>query len=269
MDSTSEKSSVSSVVPKSAASVVLLREGSDGVEIYLLRRHRKAGFMASSYVFPGGICDEGESDTRETAVRELFEESGVLLSSQSFAPEQRQSMRDALNADGTMPPEGTFDVSGLHYFAHWITPTVEKRRYSAEFYLAVMPEGQIASPDNTEVVDEIWVTPAQALAQAKELRLPPPQVRTCLELLELAKGGIAAILEGSQSRSDNRHAILPRLLASEKDVTLLLPWDVDYDRGQGEALAMPSGHALAWGPSRFVLSDGEWHHTLAPGADEE
>lgn len=241
-----------------------MREGSSGVEVYLLRRHRKAGFMASSYVFPGGISDEGESCPRETAVRELFEESGVLLSTKSFSTQERQSMRDGLNRDGSAPPLGTMDTAGLHYFAHWITPTMEKRRYSAEFFLAVLPEGQVPSPDNKETVDEIWVTPEQALAQAKELRLPPPQVRTFLELLKPARGGIAGVLDHARTREMHRHAFLPRVLPDETEITLVLPWDEEYGRAQGDGLAMPAGHPLAWGPSRFVLVDGEWQHVNAP-----
>lgn len=271
MDLSNEKSSstqsASTQELKAAASVILMREGDSGVEIYLLRRHRKSGFMASSYVFPGGIADEGESDPRETAVRELFEESGILMTKKSFSAQERQSMRDALNRDGSAPPAGTMDTSGLHYFAHWITPTVEKRRYSAEFYLAVMPEGQEASPDNKEMVDETWVTPEQALAQAKELRLPPPQVRTFLELLEPAKGGIEGVLEHSRTRLANRHALLPRLLPAESEVTLVLPWDEEYEAAEGDGLMMPAGHPLAWGPSRFVLTDGQWQHVHAPKKD--
>lgn len=252
--------------PRAAASVILLREGNAGVEIYLLRRHRKAKFMSSSYVFPGGIADEGEDDERFTAARELFEEAGVLLSPRDVAAETRDAWRKAVNVDQadfrTTIGETPIDIESLTYYAHWITPSVEKRRYSAKFFLATMPGGQVASPDNKETVDEIWVTPEVALTRSKELALPPPQYRTMYELLEPAKKGIEGILDFARQGAPHAHPILPRGCASEEGITLLLPWDRDYEsKGHGASLPMPTGHKLAWGASRFILSpEHGWVH---------
>ncbi len=261
--------------PKLAASVILLRDGKAGPQVYLLRRHRKSGFMASSFVFPGGICDEGESQLPLAAARELFEEAGVLLSNSVSTAAQQAAWRDDLNAQSVLAkeksefiaatlPEGlSFATQELHYFSHWITPSVEKRRYSATFYVAKMPEGQQASPDNVEMVDDLWVTPAEALQRAKELQLPPPQIRIFLELLKPAQKGISEVFAEAQRRSEHRHSILPTHLPSAKELTLLLPWDPDYNKGQGESLAMPATHPIAWGPSRFVRRDDTWLHTTA------
>ncbi len=245
--------------PRAAASVVLLRESRAGVQIYLLRRHRNASFMSSSYVFPGGIADAGDEDDRITASRELFEESGVLLSAQDVAAKTRDAWRTALNVDkadfAKTLGDTQIDVDALTYYAHWITPSVEKRRYSAKFFFAVMPEGQVASPDNKETVDEVWVTPAEALERSHELALPPPQLRTFYELLEPAKKGIEGILEFARAAAPHAHPILPRASTAEEDLTLLLPWDADYESaGCGASMPMPSDHKLAWGASRFVLS---------------
>ena len=256
--------------PRSAASVILVREGSEGVEVYLLRRHRRASFMASSYVFPGGIADEGEEDARVTALRELFEEGGVLLSQTETEAEQREAWRHALNAEKAefaTTLEGVhLDLDSMHYFAHWITPSVEKRRYSAKFYIAVMPEGQSASPDNSETVDQCWVRPADALERAVQLNLPPPQLRTFVELLEVAGQGIAGIVALAAERARHPHAFLPRARPSDQGLTLLMPWDSEYEsQGQGDSLPMPADHPLAWGPSRFVLGeDGGWQHIHGP-----
>lgn len=251
--------------PRAAASVILLREAEAGVEVYLLRRHRKASFMASSYVFPGGISDPGETDLRTTAIRELFEESGVLLSTSATEAAERKAWRTQLNVDKANFTEAMGELplalDSLHYFAHWITPSVEKRRYSAKFFVALMPEGQVASPDNKETVDEVWVSPAEAIERSKELNLPPPQLRTMLELVKPAEAGFAGILEAAKSRAQHPHAILPRACASEAGITLLMPWDAQYEsEGNGAALAMPKDHPLAWGPTRFVLRDGAWVH---------
>ena len=255
--------------PRAAASVILLREGQAGVEVYLLRRHRKASFMASSYVFPGGIADEGESDLRSTAIRELFEESGILFTAEDTDAAVREQWRTQVNVEKANFSETiggrALALDSLHYFAHWITPSVEKRRYSAKFFVAIAPEGQVASPDNKETVDEVWITPADAIERSRELNLPPPQLRTMLELLKPAEAGVAGILEEAQKRSAHPHAILPRACASKEGITLLMPWDSQYEsEGNGDSLLMPDDHPLAWGPTRFVLKDGAWLHTSEP-----
>tara|TARA_R110002096_G_scaffold16898_2_gene57690 strand:- start:18676 stop:19461 length:786 start_codon:yes stop_codon:yes gene_type:complete len=254
------------VEPKAAASVILLREGTAGVQIYLLRRHRKASFMSSSYVFPGGIAEDFEDDDRLVAGRELFEESGVLLSGVATEASDRDAWRHALNVDKANPAEvmakAPIDVESLTYYAHWITPSAEKRRYSAKFFIAVMPADQVASPDNKETVDEVWVTPEEALLRSKELALPPPQLRTCYELLEPAKQGIEGILAFAREGAAHAHAILPRACASEEGLTLLLPWDAEYETaGRGASMPMAAGHKLGWGSSRFILSpEHGWVH---------
>src|SRR5690606_6062310 len=128
-----------------------------------------------------------------TAARELFEEAGVLLAAGTDA-EDRKRWRDKLNIDKQPFPATLGDVplqlGAMQYYAHWITPSLEKRRYSARFYMAVMPADQLASPDNRETVDEVWVSPEEALARADDLRLPPPQLRSFYELVEPSRRGI-------------------------------------------------------------------------------
>lgn len=259
-------------VVRAAASVILLREGRAGVEVYLLRRHRKASFMSSSYVFPGGIADEGESDPRLTGARELFEEAGVLLAANTYAA-AREEWRKRINMEGeafaATLGETALDLDGMQYYAHWITPSLEKRRYSAKFFLARMPEDQVASPDKRETVDEVWVTPENALVRAGELNLPPPQLRIFHELVEPAKRGIDAVFAFARKGQASAHAILPRACASKDGLTLLMPWDPSYQsEGNGDALPITPDHPLAWGPSRFVLqSGGGWKHIAAPDSE--
>ena len=229
------------VEPRPAATVVLFREppdGGPGLEVYLVRRHARSGFMASAYVFPGGAAEPGEEDLRVTGARELQEECGVVL-----APED------------------------LHYFAHWVTPSIEKRRFTARFYAARLPDGQTPAFDNQETVDEVWVTPEAGLARAAELRLPPPQIRTLLDLAPAAAQGWDAVVAFCAGRAGIAHPILPRLCPLEGGFALLLPWDPDYAaRGTGEAIEMAPGHPLGTGPSRFLLEEGAWKHVHAPSS---
>jgi 8-oxo-dGTP pyrophosphatase MutT (NUDIX family) len=258
--------------PRLAAAVILVREreGSGELEVYLQRRHHKASFMSSAFVFPGGTAVAADRDLRATAARELFEEAGVLLSRTPVAGDTRAAWHTLVLA-GTglgalMRAAGAeFDVEALRYFAHWITPSREGKRFSAVFYLARMPAGQTATLDNQEMVEEMWVTPDEALANATELRLPPPQIRTFFDLREAAQPGLDALWEAAAFRAAQPHPILPRVAAlapgEAPRLILLLPWDPEYlSRGMGDGLAMPAHHPLAVGPSRFVLEGTSWKH---------
>lgn len=261
--------------PRAAAAVILVRErpGSGEVEVYLQRRHRKASFMSSAFVFPGGAADPDETDPRVTAARELFEEAGVLLARPAVDPATCAEWRARLRGDratgglrALLAAAGAaLDVDALRYFAHWITPSAEKKRFSARFYLARLPAGQVATVDNAEMVDAAWATPGEALARAGELRLPPPQLRTLLDMRDAARAGMEALFDQAALRATHPHPILPRLSAEPTGPggrpVLLLPWDPAYRaHGTGEALDMPADHPLALGPSRFVLEDTTWRH---------
>jgi 8-oxo-dGTP pyrophosphatase MutT (NUDIX family) len=268
----------SPVPPRLAASVILVRQRHDTgeVEVFLQRRHRKASFMSSAFVFPGGAADPHEHDLRITAARELFEEAGVLLTRSPIDAALRTRWRDQLNAgqrslDALLAehPESppAIDIDALHYYAHWITPSIEKKRFSAKFYIALLPEDQSPSLDNKEAVEQVWVTPTEALANAGELRLPPPQVRTFMDMQPAASEGIDALLDSARQRASHAHAIMPRMAPMDKGFALLLPWDPEYhSKGTGDLLAMPIDHPLAVGPSRFVLEDMSWNHIDAPSS---
>ncbi len=275
--------------------MILLRRGprrdSGGApfEVFLVRRKKGASFMASAFVFPGGGTDADE-DARTCAARELFEEAGVLL--------VRGKERDSLGEDTMNQTLGddspAFSIASLRKkvlagenatdllsryelewwtdclipWSHWITPSIEPRRFSARFFVCELPGGQKPSFDGDETVDEAWVSPAEAIARAGELALPPPQLRTMHELLAL--GSVAEVLAAAKVRAEEPHPILPRLRTmepGEKGPTLLLPWDPDYAQlGTGESAPLTYAPSWASGPSRFVLDDRTWKHINAPSA---
>ena len=260
---------------REAASIILLRRGEPGVEVFLLRRHRKASFMASAFVFPGGAAEPNE-DARTAAARELFEEAGVLLAKQK--PERdsetlvlrgtdaiRQSVLAGTRAQDALDLAGlSWATEGLVPWSHWITPSIEPKRFSARFFVAELPAGQEPHFDATETVDQIWLTPAQAIARAAELQLPPPQVRTCWELAQ--HGGLDDIVRAGRQRAEEPHPIMPRLAPGDRPC-LLLPWDPDYlTAGTGESTPLTYTPRWAIGPSRFVLEDRAWKHVAAPGS---
>jgi 8-oxo-dGTP pyrophosphatase MutT (NUDIX family) len=260
---------------REASSVILLRRAPDGFEVFLLRRQHTASFMASAFVFPGGAAAASE-DARTAAARELFEEAGVLLAKDAVdgaetveavgIAELRRRLLAGGDATSLLAAEGlAWSTASLVPWAHWITPSIEPKRFSARFFVCELPSGQQPTFDAVETVDQVWVRPAQALERAGELKLPPPQVRTCWELAELAT--IEDVLAAGHARAAEPHPIMPRLLATATGAArcLVLPWDPDYtERAIGDSTPLTYTTAWARGPSRFVLEGGAWRHVEAP-----
>ncbi len=259
---------------RDAATVILLRDTAAGVETLLLRRRRGASFMASAFVFPGGGVDAGERN-EVAALRELFEEAGVLIAVDATglpatvaqAAELRARVVAGEAATEVLAAAGlTWATDALHPWSHWITPSAEPKRFSATFWVAQLPTGQQATFDNTETVEQRWTTCADALAQVTELRLPPPQIRTMYELLSF--GSVTDVFTAAQQRALAPASILPRMAAHPRGLCLLLPWDPQYNvEGQGEALPMEPLPAWANGPTRFVLDGHTWRYQHADGDD--
>lgn len=206
--------------PRPSSTVVLVRPTDDLPEVFMVKRHARAAF-GSRFAFPGGVledCDAGVSDYchgvtaaeanallglehggldyYSAAIRELFEESGVLLATRNrsgetfaadeFPPDELQAARDALNA-GTM--EWSAFVSDyklrllcdrLHYFSFWITPVGLPKRYSARFFLARVPRQQVAIHDGAELTESGWMTAQDVLTARKNkaMKLPYPTRKT-------------------------------------------------------------------------------------------
>ncbi len=267
---------------REAASVILLRRAEPGTEpgfeVFLLRRHRQATFMASAFVFPGGATEPGE-DARTAAARELFEEAGVLLAhadtqletqtlEMPIQAQLRRRILDGADAATAMVAAGlAWSTDVLVPWSHWITPSVEPRRFSARFFTCELPSAQVPRFDEVETVDQVWVRPREALDRAGELKLPPPQIRTMWELSQL--GSVDEVLAAGRARSEEPHPVMPRLRtpASGAPVCLLLPWDPEYtDAGSGDALPLTYTPRWAVGPTRFVLEGQTWNYVAAPGS---
>src|SRR5438552_13681160 len=164
--------------PRDAATVVLLRDGEEhgsiGPEVVMVKRNRGASFMADAHVFCGGRVEESDGgDLAFAAAREAFEEAGVLLAvdeqgrlAENLDAAWIEQGRSAVGkgeiafADFLLQKKLRADTSGFVYFARWITPPTEQRRFDARFYLARVPPKLEALADRAgEVVDFRWDTP--------------------------------------------------------------------------------------------------------------
>lgn len=245
-------------VPRPAATVMIVRDSAAGIEVFLLTRSGTMAFAASSVVFPGGGVDprDGVDDlpwagpsvaqwaqtldadptaTRMlvvAAVREVFEECGVLFASRSADgpladvsdPRWRQaraalvarevSLHDVLVGEGLVLRS---DLLRAH--AHWITPEAERRRFDTRFFVAIMPAGQIADGQTLEAVSAGWFRPAEVLADRAAGRLtllPPTQV--CLE--DLAGYADAGSCFGDRPALTT---VQPRVVEREGQIWLAAP----------------------------------------------
>lgn len=200
--------------PRPSSTVVLVRPGPALPEVFLVKRHARASF-GSRYAFPGGVLERSDAAVTDScrgvspawanarlklesgglvyysaAIRELFEESGVLLATHELSAAALQVARDALNA-GTLGWQEFIADNGLelhcdrlHYFSFWITPVGEPHRYSARFFLARSPATQTASHDGGELTESCWLSARQALAARERIKLPYPTRKTLEQLAD-------------------------------------------------------------------------------------
>jgi 8-oxo-dGTP pyrophosphatase MutT (NUDIX family) len=237
------------VEPRPAATAVLMRDGKSGPEVLLLRRHRSSGFVPGAYVFPGGRVDAGDravawagmqeppAEYWVAAVREVFEETGVLLArdaggawaGDAASDNDLEAWREELMLERTTLRELLeqrvlqLDPTALSYIAHWITPVAEPRRYDTRFFLARLPESVTARADAREMTDAVWLSPRAALERFEAGRLPMvfPTVKT-LQLLQVHDSVEHAL---DAFRTQTITPILPRLVRTREGVGIVIEQD--------------------------------------------
>ena len=229
-----------SVPIRQAATIVLADDGADGVEFLMVRRDHKAVFMSGSYVFPGGALDDiddsplarmavswsGDPDEfpwRASALRELFEEAGVLLGPRS---ELDQDLEGADLYEALVVTGERLDADALEYVGNWVTPRGGARRFDARFFMAAATADPVT--DNREVFDAIWVRPIDALETADrgEMQLEFPTRKT----LERFSGFATTAELMAAAVSVEVVRIGPRIgTAEDGSIVLLVPGDDGYD----------------------------------------
>ena len=257
--------------PRDAATVMLLRSAANGLEVYMLRRQASMAFAPGAYVFPGGSVDARDADEQVAwagpdaaewgrifdappalaralvcaAVRETFEESGVLLAGESGDSVVADTTRDEWEADRHALLDRTVSLAELlgrrnlvlradllRPWARWITPVLEPRRYDTRFFAAALPAGQRTRDVGGEASEVAWVTPEKALQAGErgEIRLFPPTAVTLSELA--ACGDLETVLAGPRQVVP----IIPEVQLREGAAWLTVP-------GLGEHRGVPGGAA--------------------------
>ncbi len=255
---------------RDAATVVLMRDGPAGIEVYLLVRTGAMAAFAGMTVFPGGGVDPDDlaADALPwygpsavdwplaappalaralvcAAVRETFEESGVLLAGPAPGGPAAGFVGDTTSAEWERVRQAlearalslsrlltarslVLRADLLRPWAHWITPVQEARRYDTRFFVAALPAGQEARHTAGEAERAAWMRPADALAARDrgELTMVPP---TALTLADLAEHAAVDDVLAAAPRREIR-PVTPRLVADGSgSVRFLVPGDPDYD----------------------------------------
>ena len=257
---------------RDAATVMLVRDGSPGLEVFLQRRVKGMPFAGGMTVFPGGGVDPRDAEASPAwagpdvdwwaerfavppdlaralvcaAVRETFEESGVLLAgldadsvvadTRPYADARQALVDRSLSFAGFLARSGlVLRADLLRPWANWLTPAEEPRRYDTRFFLAELPAGQRADGETSEADKAGWQTPAGAIEDWKQGRcglLPP----TWMTLADLAELDTVAAAMAAPRLIDK---IMPKVIRDGEVLRIVLPGDPRFDAAAGHLDARP------------------------------
>jgi 8-oxo-dGTP pyrophosphatase MutT (NUDIX family) len=246
------------VAARPASTVVILRDGPVGIEVFMVVRHHQIDFASGALVFPGGKVDKEDSETAWSelasqappapdrsffvaAGRETFEEAGLMLA-------RKRGTNEIVDADAAhrlvetyraplLKGETTFvDIVRredlvlaadlMVPFAHWITPEVVPKRFDTHFFLIAAPVAQLGAHDGGESVESIWITPQQALSDA-EAGSRTLVFATRMNLTKLAR--YATVAEAVvATRARPVVTVVPKATKTPEGRRLQIPAEADY-----------------------------------------
>ena len=278
--------------PLDAATVVMLRDGEDGLQVLLMRRHQASNVLGGVYVFPGGKLDVADQDPQwltrlsqdsatlhqrlnepdlsgeraaglfVAAMREAFEECKVLLGRQSANALETQALHKALSQGQSW--HNVFQSSRLQLhtellvpWTRWITPrqaSVTNKRFDTRFFVTRLPDDQVAEHDNHETTETLWISPREALLRYwdRDIELAPPQIMSLVHLNRHANA--QSVLDEAMSRKPP--VVQPEPYDNEGVRTICYPGDPRHPVRQP---AFP-------GPSRLRFIDKRFEPELGLSA---
>lgn len=244
--------------PLPSATILLLRDGASGLEVFMVKRHHQIDFASGALVFPGGKLDPHDGDPAlrnhadgaeklddfrlslaACAIREGFEESGILLARKPGASAYIDAA--ASSALGPWRPKLNNSEVGLVEFltrenlrlacdalvpfARWVTPVFMPKRFDTFFYLAATPEGQLGRHDGSESVDSVWVNPNEAIEDKRWTIIFP----TKMNLVKLGKAKTVAEAMAN-AKADRIVTVEPKVIQRDGKQLLTIPEDAGYGK---------------------------------------
>jgi 8-oxo-dGTP pyrophosphatase MutT (NUDIX family) len=253
------------VAPRPASTILLLRDSAvtrGEIEVFMMVRHYEIDFSSGALVFPGGSVDKGDQEIianpalyaggegldasalsfRIAAIRETFEESGILLArvsgSTSLIDARRASEIEAAHRGPLCESKTTFSkiladnglllaLDELVPYAHWITPEGMPKRFDTWFFLAAAPPEQVGAHDGRESTDSIWLSAREALAggESGRFKLPFPTTRNLIKLGKQPSVGAAL----GDSRGRPVVTVMPVMTKLNGGRQLRIPREAGYD----------------------------------------
>lgn len=265
---------------RDAATVVLLRDGTGGLETYLVKRSRTVDFMAGAHVFPGGRLDKADSSASAcallsadtsvlrqrlgedlppphaaglfiAAIRETFEEAGLLLGSLAAGWNTDDARRAVGQGALFLTLVERLDATALVPWVRWVTPPISPKRFDARFFLARAPEGQEPKVDGHEATEGAWIRPADALRQWAEgtMQLAPATAKS-IDMLA-GHDNVDAALAGAAARTPP--VVEPKVWNEAGRAFISLPGDPRH--------GLPD--VLGGSIRRIQLEAGRYHAVMA------
>ena len=249
-----------------AATVVVVRDGDDGLEVLMVLRHKNLKFGGGSWVFPGGRVDDADyarADSQQppaippyvpAAYADVAEAThldvnsavaDVEASPEKFAAARQAAVRETLEETGLV-----VSIDDMVCFSHWIPPPIAPKRFATWFFVVAAPQDQEVVVDGGEITDHVWIKPQDKMrmrnAGEEDDMLPP----TYVTLAELAsKDSVAELLEFAKARKPPLYAT--KIAISGEDAVSLWAGDAGYEAGDADAP----------GPRhRLVMSDENWEY---------
>ena len=245
--------------PLPAATIAIVRDGANGLEVFMVKRHHQIDFVAGALVFPGGKLAAGDTDPAlaeymdgadalspvmraiaAAAIREAFEESGILfardaggdalVSAERLSPLEPYRVRLEKGEIGVVEMLRTENLrlacDRLVPFAHWITPENLPKRFDTHFFLATAPGGHVGRHDGRESVDSTWIRPQDAIADRKRWNVIFP---TKLNLMKLAQSqDVASAL--AAARAAKPQTVVPWIEQGPNGSILRIRDDAGYEQ---------------------------------------
>jgi 8-oxo-dGTP pyrophosphatase MutT (NUDIX family) len=274
--------------PRDAATVIILRDSPAGPEVFLVKRHGASDVLGGAYVFPGGKLDDSDCDLDEArhldhdaaamharlaepaldpvrakglfvaALREAFEECGVLFAedaSPARCMELAVQLRDGRMFNLALAEGGMrLQTKALMPWSRWVTPKMPSftsKRFDTRFFVAALPDGQVARHDDVETTQSVWLTPRAALEQfwERSIEMAPPQIMTLAHLARFSD--VASALQHAAANAPALIQPEPRDENGERVVCYPGdPWHSVTQRG------MPGPTRLHYRNKRFEPEDG-------------
>ena len=240
---------------RASATVVMLRDASQGMEVFLLKRHGLSDVLGGAYVFPGGKVDPGDAGD---AVLAKLDRTPHELHAHLHEPELSPGQAAAIFAAALRE---TFEEAGVRLavrdlvpWSRWITPAVGgvvRKRFDTRFFLAQLPAGQEPRHDDLEATHSVWLTPREALRQYWDgaIQLAPPQIMSLAHLARHASAQEAL----AYARSRKPPLILPEPVDDSGTRVICYPGDV---RHSVRERALPGPTRLRWLDGRFEPDGG-------------